>query len=72
VAREKTGDDDDGKRFRPLPRTDVIVRAGAPIDLSDFRRQLVDGALLREATEVRQGPAPIGFFDPGEYGVQAS
>jgi 1-acyl-sn-glycerol-3-phosphate acyltransferase len=65
-----------GKRFRPLPRTEVIVRAGAPVDLSDFRRRPVDGPLLREATdrvmagvrgllaEVRDEPAPAEFFDP--------
>ncbi|MGH3822987.1 MAG: lysophospholipid acyltransferase family protein [Pseudonocardiaceae bacterium] len=65
-----------GKRFRPLPRTDVIVRAGAPVDLSDLPRRPVDGAVLREATdrvmhavrallaEVRQEPAPAEFFDP--------
>jgi 1-acyl-sn-glycerol-3-phosphate acyltransferase len=75
-----------GKRFRPLPRTDVIVRAGPPIDLSDFRCRPVEGPLLREVTdrvmgrvrdllaEVRREPAPTGFFDPmrpGEYGEQA-
>jgi 1-acyl-sn-glycerol-3-phosphate acyltransferase len=65
-----------GKRFHPLPRTDVIVRAGAPVDLSDFRRRPVDGPLLREATdrvmdgvrgllaEVRDEPVPAEFFDP--------
>jgi 1-acyl-sn-glycerol-3-phosphate acyltransferase len=69
-----------GKRFRPLPRTDVIVRAGAPVDLSDLRRRPVDGPLLREATdrvmdrvrmllsEVRQQPAPTQFFDPPSPG----
>lgn len=39
------------KRFRPLPRTDVIVRAGPPIDLTDFRRREVDRPLLREVTD---------------------
>jgi 1-acyl-sn-glycerol-3-phosphate acyltransferase len=65
-----------GKRFRPLPRTEVIVRAGAPVDLSEFRHRPIDGALLRAATdrvmdgvrtllaEVRAEPAPAGFFDP--------
>jgi 1-acyl-sn-glycerol-3-phosphate acyltransferase len=64
------------KRFRPVPRKEVIVRAGAPVDLSDFRRRPVDGPLLREATdrmmgrvcallaEVRQEPAPAEFYDP--------
>jgi 1-acyl-sn-glycerol-3-phosphate acyltransferase len=65
-----------GRRFRPLPRTDIIVRAGAPVDLSEFRRRPLDGPLLRAATdrvmgrirtllaEVRNQPAPAGFFDP--------
>jgi 1-acyl-sn-glycerol-3-phosphate acyltransferase len=68
------------RRFRPLPRTDVIVRAGPPVDLSDFRRRPVDGPLLREATErvmeqvrallgeVRKQPAPSDFFDPLQPG----
>ncbi len=76
-----------GKRLRPWPRTDVIVRAGAPVDLSDFRQRPVDQPLLREATdrvmggvrdllaEVRREQAPAGFFDPmhpGEYGERTS
>jgi 1-acyl-sn-glycerol-3-phosphate acyltransferase len=68
------------RRFRPLPRTDVIVRAGPPVDLSEFRRRPVDGPLLREATErvmervrallaeVREQPAPSDFFDPLQPG----
>jgi 1-acyl-sn-glycerol-3-phosphate acyltransferase len=40
-----------GRRFRPLPRTDVIVRAGPPIDLTEFRRRDVDRPLLREVTD---------------------
>jgi 1-acyl-sn-glycerol-3-phosphate acyltransferase len=42
-------------RFRPLPRTDVIVRAGPSIDLADFRadarRRDVDRPLLRDVTD---------------------
>ncbi len=68
------------RRFRPLPRTEVIVRAGPPVDLSDLRRRPVEGPLLREATdrvmigvrtllaEVRQEPAPTEFFDPQHPG----
>jgi 1-acyl-sn-glycerol-3-phosphate acyltransferase len=68
------------KRFRPLPRTDVIVRAGPPVDLSDFQRRPVNQSLLREATdrvmgrvrtllaEVRQQPAPAEFFVPRHPG----
>lgn len=76
-----------GRRFRPLPRTEVIVRAGAPVDLSEFRRRPVDGPLLREATDrvmagvrqvlagVRDEPAPAGFFEPrppGQHGERPS
>jgi putative hemolysin len=71
-------------RFRLLPRTEVIVRAGPAIDLSDVRRRPVDGILLREATdrvrggvrdllaEVREKPAPPEFFDSGEHREQTS
>lgn len=69
-----------GGRFRPLPRTDVVVRAGPAVDLSEFRRRPVDRPLLRAATdrvmdgvrrllaEVRDQPAPAGFFDPRQAG----
>lgn len=62
------------RRFRPLPRTDVVVRAAAPVDLSGYRARPVDAALLREVTdlmmgrvrellaEVRGEPAPAEFF----------
>ncbi|MGQ0482349.1 MAG: lysophospholipid acyltransferase family protein [Pseudonocardia sp.] len=63
-----------GKRFRPLPRKEVVVRVGDPIDLSAFRGREVDTALLRQVTdhlmaavrellaEVRGEPAPSGFY----------
>ncbi len=75
------------KRLRPLPRTDVVVRAGAPVALSDLRWRPTDEALLREVTdrvmgrvrdllaEVRREPAPGGFFGSrrgAENGEQAS
>lgn len=62
-----------GRRFRPLPRTDVVVRAGEPVDLSAYRGRPVDGPLLREVTDlvmgrvrdlladVRGEAAPAGF-----------
>jgi 1-acyl-sn-glycerol-3-phosphate acyltransferase len=65
------------KKFRPLPRKDVVVRAGDPIDLSAFRGRPVDAALLREVTdylmasvrqllaEVRGEPAPADFYRRG-------
>ena len=64
------------RRFRPLPRTQVIVRAGPPVDLSEFRHRSMDGPLLHEVTarvmgritdllaEVRQEPAPPGTAHP--------
>lgn len=66
-----------GKRFRPLPRRDIVVRAGEPVDLSAYRGRPVDAPLLREVTdllmtrvrdllaEVRGEPAPAEFFRPG-------
>jgi 1-acyl-sn-glycerol-3-phosphate acyltransferase len=62
------------KRFRPLPRTTVTVRAGEPVDLSAYRGRPVDATVLREVTdllmnrckellsEVRGEPAPEGFY----------
>lgn len=40
------------KRFRPFPRKRVDMVVGEPIDLSAYRGKDVDGALLREVTEV--------------------
>lgn len=69
-----------GRRFRPVPRVDVVVRAGAPVDLCDFRQRPVDRQVLHEVTErvmgavrdllaqVRQEQAPAGFFVPSEPG----
>lgn len=69
-----------GRRFRPLPRVDVVVRAGAPVDLTDLRDRPVDRRLLQEVTErvmggvrdllaeVRQEQAPAGFFAPSGPG----
>lgn len=63
-----------GRRFRPLPRTDVVVRAGDPVDLSAYRDRPVDASVLREVTdlimgevrtllaEVRGEPAPEEFY----------
>ena len=62
------------KRFRPLPRTELAVRAGEPVDLSAYRGRPIDSALLREVTdlimsrvrellaEVRGEPAPETFY----------
>ena len=64
------------KRFRPLPRKDVVVTAGPPIDLSAFRGKDVDARLVRDVSvhimtavrdllaEVRDETAPATFFVP--------
>ena len=66
------------KRYRPLPRTTVTVRCGAPIDLSAYRGRPVDAPLLREVTDlimggvrdlladVRAEPAPAAFYRRSE------
>lgn len=63
-----------GKKFRPVPRKEVVVRCGPPLDLSVFAGRPIDAALLREATdfmmtavrdllaEVRNEPAPADFY----------
>ncbi|GAA1398842.1 lysophospholipid acyltransferase family protein [Pseudonocardia kongjuensis] len=66
-----------GKRFRPLPRTELVLRAGEPVDLSGHRGRPVDAVVLREVTDlimaavrdllaqVRDEPAPAEFFRRG-------
>jgi 1-acyl-sn-glycerol-3-phosphate acyltransferase len=61
--------------FHPLPRKDVRVVAGPPVDLSEFRGRPVDARLIREVSYVIQGavrdllaqvrgvPAPTEFYD---------
>lgn len=63
-----------GKRFRPLPRTDLVLRAGDPVDLSGYRGRPLDATVLREVTdlimsrvrdllaEVREETAPTEFY----------
>lgn len=66
-----------GRRFRPLPRTTITVRAGTPVDLSAYRGRPIDGPLLREVTDlvmarvralladVRGEAAPAEFYRRG-------
>lgn len=63
-----------GKRFRPLPRTEVVVRAGPPVDVSAYREKPVEPGMLRDLTdhlmgavrdllaEVRDETPPKEFF----------
>jgi 1-acyl-sn-glycerol-3-phosphate acyltransferase len=63
-----------GKKFSPLPRKEVVVRCGEPMDMSAYRGREIDAALLREVTDhlmagvrelladVRAEPAPSVFF----------
>lgn len=72
------------RRFRPLPRRDIFVRAGPPVDLTDVRGRRVDNALLRQVTDramtdvrgllagIRHGEQPpTEFFVPGQAGELA-
>ncbi|MFP5020208.1 lysophospholipid acyltransferase family protein [Pseudonocardia phyllosphaerae] len=66
-----------GKKFRPLPRNQITVRAGEPVDLSAYRGRPMDAAVLREVTDlimgrvrdlladVRGEPAPTEFYRRG-------
>lgn len=68
------------RRLRPVPRADVVVRAGPPVDLGEFRHRPVDRQVLHDVTErvmgavrdllaeVRQEQAPAGFFAPSGPG----
>lgn len=40
------------KKFRPLPRTTVVVRCGEPVDLSAYRGRPIDATVLREVTDL--------------------
>jgi hypothetical protein len=73
-----------GKRFRPLPRKEIVVRCGEPVDMTRFRGRDVDAALLREVTdhlmtvvrellaEVRKEPAPTAFYRRARAGADAA
>ncbi|WP_447003879.1 lysophospholipid acyltransferase family protein [Saccharothrix isguenensis] len=62
------------KKFRPFPRKTVVTKVGPPVDLSAYRSQPQDIALLREVTDVlmnevkglladiREEQAPDGFY----------
>lgn len=62
------------RRFRPLPRGEIVVRCAEPVDLAAYRGRPVDAAVLREVTdllmsrvrdllaEVRGEPAPAAFY----------
>ena len=78
VARWGTREIYDGyhKKFRPLPRKQVTVNVGEPIDLSAYRDKPVDNHLLREVTEltmhrvrdllgeIRGEQPPAEFYSP--------
>lgn len=65
-----------GMRFKPLPRKDVHVVAGDPIDLSPWRGLPVDNRAIRDVSylimervrdmvaELRGETAPSAFFNP--------
>jgi 1-acyl-sn-glycerol-3-phosphate acyltransferase len=43
------------KRFRPLPRKPIVIRCGAPVDLSAYRGRPIEAPLLREVTDLIMG-----------------
>ncbi len=65
-----------GRKFKPLPRKEVHVVAGAPIDLSAWRGKPVDNRAIRDVSylimnrirdmvaELRGEESPAVFFDP--------
>jgi 1-acyl-sn-glycerol-3-phosphate acyltransferase len=72
-----------GRRFTPLPRKDVFVVAGEPIDLSAYRGRPVDNRAIRDVSylimeriremvgELRGEQPPADFFDPKRAARQA-
>ncbi len=65
----------EGRRFHPLPRKDIHIVIGDPIDLTELRSRPVDTRAIRDATllimnalrdmvaEIRHEPAPTAYFD---------
>ncbi len=68
------------KRISLLPRKDVTVRFGAPVDLSEFAGKPLDSVVLANATEklmdavtaeverLRGAKAPAERWDPAKHG----
>lgn len=66
----------EGRRFHPLPRKDIHIVIGEPIDLTELRSRPVDARSLLEAStlimstirdmvgEIRHEEPPKVFFDP--------
>jgi 1-acyl-sn-glycerol-3-phosphate acyltransferase len=66
----------EGRRFTPLPRKDVHVVAGEPIDLSAWRGKPIDNRAIRDVSylimgriremvaQLRDETAPEPFFNP--------
>lgn len=73
-----------GRRFKPLPRKDVHVVAGEPIDLSAWRGTPIDNRAIRDVShlimdriqqmvaELRGEPAPTELFNPKAGGRRAA
>ncbi|GGL84988.1 lysophospholipid acyltransferase family protein [Nakamurella endophytica] len=76
VFRSYGGDGSRRGRFRPLPRKDVHVLVGPPLDLSQWRGRPVDARAVRDVSmlimtavrdlvgELRGEEPPTAFFDP--------
>lgn len=69
-----------GRRFKPLPRKDVHVVAGEPIDLSEWRGKPIDNRAIRDVSylvmerirdmvgQLRAQTPPSEFFNPKSAG----
>lgn len=65
----------EGRKFHPLPRKDIHIVVGDPIDLTELRARPVDARSIRDASllimtvvrdmvaEIRQETPPAEFFD---------
>lgn len=72
-----------GLAFRPLPRKDIVVRVGDPIDLADLRARPADARSIRDASyrimtavrdlvaQLREETPPEEFYDPKKAQRQA-
>jgi 1-acyl-sn-glycerol-3-phosphate acyltransferase len=61
----------EGRRFHPLPRKDIHIVIGEPIDLTELRSRPVDARSLLEAStfrdmvaQIRHEEPPKAFYDP--------
>jgi 1-acyl-sn-glycerol-3-phosphate acyltransferase len=71
------------KKFRPVPRKKIHIHVSEPVDLSAYKGKPLTNDLLREVTdllmgrirdelaEIREEPAPAGFYLPSRVARQS-